>query len=454
MRTPLSGEVYIDYGQIYVESDFESSGLVMEDAFAGQEQGLCGAGTPGGLFLLTGLDCGTVGFTVEVHDSEPPLAGLREEWEEIVEVSFRPLGSRTVLAEWGGGNTHGLGLAETDHRVRYCASGMDLSRTPGTGTEDARAELYLLQFWPAPPAPQRVVKETSEQAAYWHAWARELPPPPPPAPVGRAAGEEEERHAAKGLRRHQEMLQRAELQRWGGREPSQTLRRAKNSNVLGVLEFDSALVHALDAAGTGGQRAVARLAAHRACAEAGLTGVDWIAAALDALDGDRPLPPPFDDWGRAFQRLGSDPAVPDRAVGRPVPPPPPPAAPAQRIEERPEESVSRPAADAAPPSDPMGEKLRAAGWTFAGTVRLDEPAPPKPVVVTEAVVVTTGTPVPDGPVSQPHMALPAVFAAARDNPLAAALDAVHAAIHTYGEDWQRLTGEIWALLRAAPADPA
>ncbi len=55
------------YSQIYVESDPDSVGPDLRESFAGQSAGLCGAATPGALWLSTGLHTGSVGFTVEVH---------------------------------------------------------------------------------------------------------------------------------------------------------------------------------------------------------------------------------------------------------------------------------------------------------------------------------------------------------------------------------------------------
>ncbi|WP_424852467.1 hypothetical protein [Streptomyces sp. SAI-170] len=48
--------------------------------------------------------------------------------------------------------------------------------------------------------------------------------------------------------------------------------------------------------------------------------------------------------------------------------------------------------------------------------------------------------------SQPHMALPALLAAAEPDPLRAALDAVHAAVTAYGEDYPSLLAEVRACL--------
>ncbi|MDI3404671.1 hypothetical protein [Streptomyces cavernicola] len=168
LHKPVDGEVHVHYGQIYVVSDDEQPEL--EEAFAGQTSGLCGAAVPGALWLVTGLHTGSVGFTVEVHAQEPELG---PEWEDVVEVSFRPASADTGLLEWGGAAWYALGVAETDHRVRYCARGMDAGRELDTRLDEEQVDRYLLQFWPAPPAPDRVLRQTSKCAAYWHETTRE-----------------------------------------------------------------------------------------------------------------------------------------------------------------------------------------------------------------------------------------------------------------------------------------
>jgi len=137
----------------------------MEACFAGQANGLAGAATPGGVFLITGLHTGHVPITVELHDRAP---ALDEKWEEIVEVSFRPLGQMS-LTEWAGQASYELDIEQVDLRVRYCALGMDEAGDQDTRLDDEPGyDRYLLQLWPAPQAPDTVVKQTSEQAAYWH----------------------------------------------------------------------------------------------------------------------------------------------------------------------------------------------------------------------------------------------------------------------------------------------
>lgn len=121
MKVLVSGEVHVDYGQVFVESGGDEHDL--HDAFTGQDGvGLCGGGTDGALLLLTGLRIGGVGFTVELHDSLPELD---ETWEEIVEIPFRPVSDETKLRQWDGKSSWELGLEERDYRVRYSATAMD-----------------------------------------------------------------------------------------------------------------------------------------------------------------------------------------------------------------------------------------------------------------------------------------------------------------------------------------
>ncbi|MFI9408065.1 hypothetical protein [Nocardia sp. NPDC052316] len=170
----LDGEVGVSYSQIYVESDPGDFGPRMHEAFAGQSSGLCGAAVPGALFLSTGLHTGDVGFTVEVRGQAPALDPA---WEDVVEVSFYPLSEQTFLVQWAGEDSWELDLKEgLDYRVRYCARGMDQAREKDVRLDDEPLlDRYLLQFWPAPPEPDRIVRQTSQSAAYSHDWVRRQP---------------------------------------------------------------------------------------------------------------------------------------------------------------------------------------------------------------------------------------------------------------------------------------
>jgi hypothetical protein len=308
VRTFVDGQVYVHYGQIYVESgeDFPE----LNDCFAGQANGLCGAASPGLLFLITGLHTGHVGFTVELHDAPPPLS---DEWEDVVEASFTPLSPHVALVEWAGERSWELGLTEIPYRVRYSATGMDAAREADTRSEDEPAiDRYLLQFWPAAPAPDQVVRQTSKKAAYWHGFARDLPPPPPP-PTPEELAEERRRALAEQERTEQERRRAAELRDWGGRPPGEALRRAGGIGRT-VAELDRDLAEAIAAADPATQRSIARWTARRAYAAAGLEDVDWASAALTALDEGRELPPPFDDRRRLWETVFADPRVPRTTV--------------------------------------------------------------------------------------------------------------------------------------------
>ncbi len=159
--------------QIYVDSGHGINPR-MDEAFAGQRAGLCGAAVPGALFLCTGLHTGAVGFTVEVHHQQPPLDPA---WEDVVEVSFHPVSEHSFLTQWAGEASWELDLQEgTDYRVRYCAQGMDQAREQDVRLDDEPLlDRYLLQFWPAPPEPDRIVRQSSQVAAYDHDYARRQP---------------------------------------------------------------------------------------------------------------------------------------------------------------------------------------------------------------------------------------------------------------------------------------
>ncbi|MDT0612102.1 hypothetical protein [Streptomyces lancefieldiae] len=436
VRRPVEGEVHVHYGQIYVQSDPDGFGPDLAESFAGQSAGLCGAAVPGALWLSTGLHTGSVGFTVEVHDQAPPLDPA---WEDVVETSFRPVSAGSALVQWAGEASWDLDLEETDYRVRYCARGMDEAHRQDTRLDDEpQLDCYLLQFWPAPPAPDRVLKQASATAAYWHNYARRQSTPPTPAERAEA-----ERQARLAQEQNEEERRLAhERWQWGGRSPSQALREV-GGNVRGLRAFDPALVHAIDAAGPEIQRAAALLAARRACEAAGLTGLDWIVAGLTALAEGRPLPPPLDDPAQVWRALEADPRVPDRTVGQAVPPERPPFQPPAR-------------SDAHRPMPKPTALPRITGPAAALVKSPDRAAPPAPRsggVMPYTMRVTFGEPDLSLRMSQPHMALTALLGAAEADPLQAALDAVYAAVTAYGEDYRTLLQEIRSACRELRRDP-
>ncbi|GAA3290591.1 hypothetical protein Dvina_19305 [Dactylosporangium vinaceum] len=156
----FDGTVRIQYRQFYVES--REPGITAGsaiDAYAGQRNGMCGAATPGFLYLNTGKNSGYVTVRVERHDIQPPIDDV---WEDIVEVSFHPETSTAQLMQWAAEERWPLNLEQQHYRVRYNAHGMDFSDE----SADEPDEHYLLQFWPAPPRPDRIVRQETKTAAH------------------------------------------------------------------------------------------------------------------------------------------------------------------------------------------------------------------------------------------------------------------------------------------------
>ena len=268
MRTVMSGRASVSYGQIYVESSEDSSDL--HECFAGQRNGLCGAAVAGKLFLITGLHTGDVGFTVEVHDGMPPV---EDSAEDVVEASYRPIGDAALVTWASMGGWWELELEPgVDYRVRYSGWGMDAGHHAGPPMDDEPlVDRYLLQFWPARPAPDRVVKETSKSAAYWHKFAREQPTPAQFAEMKleKARQAEEQRLAERTAA-------------WGGALPSKRLEGTPYARELSAL--DRSLMDVLEQTDPLTLRAIARWAARRACEVAGYGDNEQIAGVLDRMD--------------------------------------------------------------------------------------------------------------------------------------------------------------------------
>ena len=179
MRILFQGDVRVSYRQLYVQNSDPLPEGFPDGAWAGQENGLCGAAYPGLLFLTTGLHTGNVGFTVESHDQTPPID---DSWEEIVEVSFTPgraggtgpVGGRGRLATRSrAGESSGPGTALGAWTP---ASGRPTAVSAGEPDSTSTSS----SSGPSPSVRIGWCRQTSADAAYWHRFAREQPPPPPP----------------------------------------------------------------------------------------------------------------------------------------------------------------------------------------------------------------------------------------------------------------------------------
>lgn len=377
MRVLDAMPVGVEYGQIYV-SDGDTTWTDPVGTVGGQRNGLCGAGWPGALMLITGLHTGRVLFTVDVADAAPRMD---EGWEDVVEVSFRPGDGEVNLVEMMGMASYPIPLTPgVSYRVRYCASGMDGAQHQYPDMDELVGDRYLLSFWPAPPAADAVLKQTSEYAAYWHHAAAGMPVPSSPQQIA-----EVERLAQEQL--DLEMKESLLLLGWGGRPPTERQRQSLGSNILGMVQLDRQLTDAVSAAGPSTQRAAARWSARRALEAAGLALLPWVAPALRALESGSPLPQPFDAPVSGAQQMSIDEA--------------------------------RAAYD--PAHDPFA-------W-------MDR----DPAVAYTTVSAFDGGPVPH---SRQHMALPALRGAADDDPLKAAMDAMFAAAVSFGDQYPALFAEV------------
>ena len=170
MAVLFAQNINVNYGQAYLElaGPFDGS---MEDCFRGQQNGICGAAASDVLFLTTGLHTGQVGFTINLFEADQ---GIDDRWDEIVEVSLLAPKSEISLVEWAAETGHKMLIIPGTYRARYHARGMQAGSDLDTNTTTSAVDTYRLDLWKADRAPDRVIKQTSEIAAYWHDWAANL----------------------------------------------------------------------------------------------------------------------------------------------------------------------------------------------------------------------------------------------------------------------------------------
>jgi hypothetical protein len=265
--------VFVTYGSasVFCGDDPFAVDHDSDDAYAGQENGICGAAVPGLLQLTVGTHTGWVPFRVELHAGEPEFD---DAWEEAVEVSFRPTRKEVHLLGLDDDTPYRLALPQGDYRVRYSVRGIDEA-----DHSQERPEAYLLQFWPAPPAPDRILRRTSPRAAYWHQAHRgRLLPPAEQNTEDQSLADEE----------HHRLLKKY------GQIPTARL-LAVDAYTAGMVLIDRPVLLALAELEEDVLRDIARWSALQALTAAGVTELPSIAPAVLALRKGEPLPAPFDD---------------------------------------------------------------------------------------------------------------------------------------------------------------
>jgi len=308
MVTLFDDEVDVGYGFVLLLAQ-DAAWPDLGEARGGQRNGLCGAACPGVLSLVTSTTWGAVPLRVDVHDAPPPVDPA---WQDVVEASLVTTTTALALHSFD----HAVDLPPLpvagSYRVRYSAQGMDDAHDMTRAAAEPVVDRYLLELWPAPPAPDAVLRCTSDAAAYWHRAAAETPPPPTPEQRAAAAAAEAERERV----RRQEAEDAWQRRRWGGRLPSPRLLALGNAAQLATRDRD--LVEAVLDASDETRRTLTVWAVRRGCAAAGEQVAAVLAPAVAAVERGTRVPPPFDDPSTAWDALYAGPATLSVELGVPT----------------------------------------------------------------------------------------------------------------------------------------
>jgi hypothetical protein len=294
----FDAEIHVHYGFLWLLADGEQQPADLLATRAGQRNGLCGAAVPGVLSMMTGLHTGNVPVTVRWHDEEPPLD---DEWADVVEAPFAPAEPGMTLSAFDQSVAFRLPAAGS-LRVRYSGAGLDAARDQDTRISGLPLDRYRLDLWPAPPAPDEVIRETAKIAAYWHKYARTAPA---------VTAEERAAKAGAALGRRKTMATRVTAkpaQRATTTRPTALSRAvpARAGVPAIVSAADQAVLDALARLDPPTQRAAARWLARRAFEIAELAELDWVRPALAAMDRGDPLPEPFTSLSAVYPRVLPD----------------------------------------------------------------------------------------------------------------------------------------------------
>ena len=155
--------VAADYSQFYIHGvdGWYDPDNIPEELGAGLVQ----ADTHSNLMFVSFQQWGDLPIDVRVLDAEPAIT--EETWHDVVELSITPP-EPMVLDGWEDVNPLDLGLeVQRSYRVRYSVKDADLARDIGTQEDAPFPESYLIEIWPAPVSPPRVVRGESANGQYW-----------------------------------------------------------------------------------------------------------------------------------------------------------------------------------------------------------------------------------------------------------------------------------------------
>ncbi len=156
----VEGQVGADYSQFELWTG--EGGHVATDIDVGLASSQISG--PDGVSLTTARQWGEITVRASFHEEEPLLDPT---WDAVVDLSAH-LGTGAAATGWGGEGELRLPAPHAiDVRVRYVVvTGQDGSDLWRAGDEHV-TEHYLLQLWPAPPRPARVVVSSSPWSQYW-----------------------------------------------------------------------------------------------------------------------------------------------------------------------------------------------------------------------------------------------------------------------------------------------
>ena len=167
----FSGKINISYGQFYIEQHEEDpvNYADLDEAFEGQQNGLCGAAQASRLFLIVGPQNGAIELKVELCSTEPKID---HDASDIVQCSFSNKGSNLHIVEWADEAHYPLDLPEEKFYARYSIQGMDKEHAIDCSDEEFEKPIagqnYKIQFWKSDLAGDQVIKSESELGRYWH----------------------------------------------------------------------------------------------------------------------------------------------------------------------------------------------------------------------------------------------------------------------------------------------
>lgn len=134
-------------------------------AFARQVNGLLGAALAGALVLTTGAAVGDVQVRVVLHGGEPPL---QPGWQDVVEASFVPTGAEVIFTTLAFTTSCLFTLPAPSYRACWSGCGMGDDYDGAVGPQDAVVNVFELALWPAPTAPDAVLRAESERGRSAH----------------------------------------------------------------------------------------------------------------------------------------------------------------------------------------------------------------------------------------------------------------------------------------------